>query len=147
MKSRVLHSVHHDRLKIHLQIPPVPSQPKLQSIGLTCSPEDCRFRTYRPMHWTAMRRRQRRLGPMLDLNDLFYFVQIVDRGGFTAPGRSLAMPKSTLSYRMQQLEAALGVRLLNRTSRHFGPTQPGEEVSRPPLPMGGAAAEGESPAR
>src|SRR6266699_2733903 len=25
----------------------------LQSIGLTCSSEDCRFRTYRPMHWTA----------------------------------------------------------------------------------------------
>src|SRR6266487_4992312 len=67
---------------------------------------------------------------MLDLNDLFYFVQIVERGGFTAAGRSLGMPKSTLSYRMQQLEAALGVRLLNRTSRHFGPTQAGEEFYR-----------------
>ena len=40
---------------------------------------------------------------MLDLNDLFYFVQIVERGGFTAAGRSLGMPKSTLSHRMQQL--------------------------------------------
>jgi DNA-binding transcriptional LysR family regulator len=57
---------------------------------------------------------------MLDLNDYFYFVQAVDRGGFTAAGRSLGIPKSTLSYRLQQLENELGVRLLNRTSRRFG---------------------------
>jgi DNA-binding transcriptional LysR family regulator len=64
---------------------------------------------------------------MLDLNDFFYFVQVVQRGGFTAAGRALGMPKSTLSYRMQQLEARLGVRLLNRNSRHFAPTRAGEE--------------------
>jgi DNA-binding transcriptional LysR family regulator len=84
---------------------------------------------------------------MLDLNDLFYFVQIVERGGFTAAGRSLGMPKSTLSYRMQQLEAALGVRLLNRTSRHFGPTQAGEEFYRHAVLMVRAADEAESHAR
>ena len=33
---------------------------------------------------------------MLDLNDFFYFVQVVDRGGFTAAGRTLRIPKSTL---------------------------------------------------
>src|SRR6201989_1772760 len=86
-------------------------------------------------------------GPMLDLNDLFYFVQIVDRGGFTAAGRTLGMPKSTLSYRMQQLEAALGVRLLNRTSRHFGPTQTGEEFYRHALLMVRAAEDAETRAR
>lgn len=57
---------------------------------------------------------------MLDFNDFFYFVQVVDRGGFTAAGRTLRIPKSTLSHRIQQLEANLGVRLLNRTSRRFG---------------------------
>ena len=80
---------------------------------------------------------------MLDLNDYFYFVQVVDRGGFTAAGRALRMPKSTLSYRMQQLESALGVRLLNRTSRHFGPTQAGEEFYRHALLMVRAAEEAE----
>jgi DNA-binding transcriptional LysR family regulator len=55
---------------------------------------------------------------MLDLNDFFCFVQVVDRGGFTAAGRTLGMPKSTLSHRIQELEAALGVRLL--TARHGG---------------------------
>jgi len=29
---------------------------------------------------------------MLDLNDFFYFVQVVDRGGFTAQGASYAFP-------------------------------------------------------
>ena len=51
---------------------------------------------------------------MLDLNDFLYFVQVVERRGFTAAGRVLGMPKSTLSYRMKKLEAELGVRLLNR---------------------------------
>jgi DNA-binding transcriptional LysR family regulator len=64
---------------------------------------------------------------MLDLNDFFLFVQVVDRGGFTAAGRTLRMPKSTLSHRIQQLETNLGVRLLNRTSRQFGTTDAGKE--------------------
>jgi DNA-binding transcriptional LysR family regulator len=67
---------------------------------------------------------------MLDLNDFFVFVQVVDRGGFTAAGRSLRAPKSTLSHRIQQLENNLGVRLLNRTSRKFGMTDAGEEFYR-----------------
>ena len=67
---------------------------------------------------------------MLDFNDFFYFVQVVDRGRFTAAGRTLGIPKSTLSHRLQQLEANLGVRLLNRTSRRFGMTDAGEEFYR-----------------
>ncbi|OWJ69064.1 LysR substrate-binding domain-containing protein [Inquilinus limosus] len=67
---------------------------------------------------------------MLDLNDFFYFVHIVDCGGFTSAGRKLRISKSTLSHRIQQLEAALGVRLLNRTSRQFGMTNAGEEFYR-----------------
>jgi DNA-binding transcriptional LysR family regulator len=67
---------------------------------------------------------------MLDLNDFFYFVQVVDRGGFTAAGRTLRIPKSTLSHRIQQLETKLGVRLLNRTSRRFAMTDAGGEFYR-----------------
>jgi DNA-binding transcriptional LysR family regulator len=37
---------------------------------------------------------------MLDLNDFFYFVQVVDRGGFTAAGRTLRIPGARLSFRM-----------------------------------------------
>jgi DNA-binding transcriptional LysR family regulator len=81
---------------------------------------------------------------MLDLNDFLYFVQVVERRGFTAAGRALGMPKSTLSYRMKKLEAELGVRLLNRTSRHFAPTQAGEEFYRQAVTMVKAANEAES---
>jgi DNA-binding transcriptional LysR family regulator len=69
-------------------------------------------------------------GAMLDLNDFFYFVQVVDRGGFTAAGRTLRIPKSTLSHRIQQLETNLAVRLLNRTSRRFAMTDAGREFYR-----------------
>jgi DNA-binding transcriptional LysR family regulator len=72
---------------------------------------------------------------MLDLNDFFYFVQVVDRGGFTAAGRTLRVPKSTLSHRMQELETNLGVRLLNRTSRRFGLTDAGEDFYRHAVAM------------
>jgi DNA-binding transcriptional LysR family regulator len=72
---------------------------------------------------------------MLDLNDFHLFVQVVDRGGFTAAGRALDVPKSTLSHRMQQLEAELGVRLLNRTSRHFGVTDAGKDFYRHAVAM------------
>ena len=81
---------------------------------------------------------------MLDLNDFLYFVQVVERRGFTAAGLTLGMPKSTLSYRMKKLEAELGVRLLNRTSRHFAPTQAGEEFYRHAASLVRAAGEAES---
>ncbi|RDS86336.1 LysR substrate-binding domain-containing protein [Dyella psychrodurans] len=67
---------------------------------------------------------------MLDLNDFYYFVQVVDRGGFTSASRTLGIPKSTLSGRLQRLESDLGVRLLNRTSRQFCMTNAGQEFYR-----------------
>jgi DNA-binding transcriptional LysR family regulator len=72
---------------------------------------------------------------VLDLNDFFYFVQVVDRSGFTAAGRMLRIPKSTLSHRIQRLETELGVRLLNRTSRRFAMTDAGEEFYRHAVAM------------
>src|SRR5579863_10325497 len=84
---------------------------------------------------------------MLDLNDFFYFVQVVDRGGFTAAGRTLHVPKSTLSHRIQQLEINLAVRLLNRTSRRFGVTDAGEEFYRHAAAMLREAEEAESAIR
>lgn len=81
---------------------------------------------------------------MLDLNDFYYFVQVVDRGGFTSAGRTLRVPKSTLSGRIQRLENDLGVRLLNRTSRRFGVTDAGEEFYRHAVGMLQRAEQAES---
>lgn len=64
---------------------------------------------------------------MLDLKDVYFFVQVVDRGGFTSASTALGVHKSTLSHRIKELEASLGVRLINRTSRQFGVTEVGAE--------------------
>jgi DNA-binding transcriptional LysR family regulator len=84
---------------------------------------------------------------MLDLNDFFYFVQVVDRGGFTAAGRTLRIPKSTLSHRIRQLETSLGVRLLNRTSRRFGMTDAGQDFYRHAVVMLRGAEQAEAAIR
>jgi DNA-binding transcriptional LysR family regulator len=67
---------------------------------------------------------------MLNLNDLLVFVQVVDHGGFAAAARALRVPKSTLSKRLSELEKALGVRLVHRTSRSFTVTEIGWEFHR-----------------
>ena len=64
---------------------------------------------------------------MDDLNDIYYFVKVVDNHGFTQAGRALNMPKSKLSRRIAELEARYGVRLLNRSTRHFSMTDTGRE--------------------
>ncbi len=66
----------------------------------------------------------------MDLNDAFYFVQVVEKGGFSAASRALNIPKSRLSRRVKQLEDDLGVRLLQRTSRIVTTTEIGEEYYR-----------------
>ncbi|WP_430389893.1 LysR substrate-binding domain-containing protein [Dyella sp. 20L07] len=81
---------------------------------------------------------------MLDLNDFYYFVQVVDRGGFTSAERTLRIPKSTLSGRVQRLERDLGVRLLNRTSRRFGVTEAGKEFYQHAVGMLQRAEQAES---
>ncbi len=63
---------------------------------------------------------------MQDLNDMLYFAEVVERGGFAAAGRSLGLPKSRLSRRVAELEARLGVRLLQRTTRKLSLTAVGE---------------------
>ena len=67
---------------------------------------------------------------MVDLNDMLYFVEVVERGGFAAAGRALGIPKSRLSRRVAELEEHLGVRLLQRTTRKLSLTQVGETYLR-----------------
>ena len=62
---------------------------------------------------------------MQDLNDLYYFVQAVEHGGFAPAGRALGVPKSKLSRRVALLEDRLGVRLVHRSTRSFVLTEVG----------------------
>ena len=67
---------------------------------------------------------------MQDLNDMLLFAEVVERGGFAAAGRALGLPKSRLSRRVAGLEAQLGVRLLQRTTRKLSLTEVGEAYLR-----------------
>ena len=84
---------------------------------------------------------------MLDLNDFRYFVRIIDSGGVTAASRHLNVPKSTVSHRLQQLEASLGVRLVNRTSRSLSMTDVGHLFYRHAVEMLEQADRAESAVR
>ncbi len=63
---------------------------------------------------------------MRDLNDLYYYAQVVDHGGFAAAGRALGVPKSKLSRRIALLEERLGTRLIQRSTRRFAVTESGQ---------------------
>lgn len=63
---------------------------------------------------------------MQDLNDLYYFAKVVEHGGFAPAGRALGEPKSKLSRRIALLEERLGVRLIQRSTRHFSVTEVGQ---------------------
>ena len=61
-----------------------------------------------------------------DLNDYYYFVHVVEKGGFTRAAEALGIPKSRISRHVQQLEARLDSVLIQRTTRQFQITELGE---------------------
>ena len=68
------------------------------------------------------------MADLQDLNDLRFFAAVVGSGGFSSAARELGLPKSRLSRRVAQLEADLGVRLLERSTRRLRVTEIGREV-------------------
>ncbi|MEK6290572.1 MULTISPECIES: LysR family transcriptional regulator [Burkholderia] len=63
----------------------------------------------------------------MDLNDIALFIQVVRAGSFAEAGRRLGMPPSTASRRVQSLEATLGTRLMQRTTRRLVLTDAGRK--------------------
>lgn len=59
------------------------------------------------------------------LRAIDYFMKVADLGSFTAAAKALGVPASSVSRRIQDLEAALGVTLLNRTTRRVSLTELG----------------------
>jgi LysR family transcriptional regulator for bpeEF and oprC len=62
---------------------------------------------------------------MNKLQAMEVFVQVVDAGGFSKAADNMQLPKATVSTLIQQLEAALAVKLLHRTTRHVSVTADG----------------------
>jgi len=59
------------------------------------------------------------------LESLKVFVRVVELGSITSGGRDLRLTPAVASKRIKELEARLGTRLLNRTTRKLVPTEAG----------------------
>lgn len=64
----------------------------------------------------------------IDLTDLSHFVRVAEKESFSAAARDLGVPTSTVSRSISRLEDALGVRLLERTTRKVVPTASGKAL-------------------
>ncbi|EPL7543804.1 hypothetical protein AZ029_004946 [Klebsiella pneumoniae] len=72
-------------------------------------------------------RKLQSFGEMMDkLEGMKAFIRVVDAGSFTRASEQMGLPKSTVTRLVQALENALGVKLLNRTSRRLNMTEQGE---------------------
>lgn len=69
-----------------------------------------------------------------DLNELYYFAQVVEHGGFAPAGRALGLPKSKLSRRVALLEERLGAQLLLRSTRSFAVTEVASAITSTAAP-------------
>ncbi|NIF54688.1 MULTISPECIES: LysR family transcriptional regulator [Burkholderiaceae] len=63
---------------------------------------------------------------MDSISDLAFFVQLVKHGNLSALARELGVTPPAVTARLARMEARLGVRLLNRTTRRISVTQEGE---------------------
>lgn len=61
------------------------------------------------------------------LDSLRLFVRVVERGSFTSAAADRGIPRSTATEAIRLLEARLGVRLLDRTTRHVAATPDGDQ--------------------
>src|SRR4051812_4716197 len=85
------------------------STPKPRKARSTCGPD-----------------RRRTNNPMDRFNAMRIFTRIVELGSFSKAAEDLQMPAATATYTIKQLEARLGVRLLQRTTRHVSTTLDGQ---------------------
>jgi LysR family transcriptional regulator, nitrogen assimilation regulatory protein len=65
----------------------------------------------------------------MQLQQLRYFLAVLDQGGFTRAAQHLGRTQQAVSKAMRQLESELGVRLLDRESGIPGPTAFGRELA------------------
>jgi DNA-binding transcriptional LysR family regulator len=63
-----------------------------------------------------------------NINDILIFFEVARERSFTRAAAKLGMTQSALSHIIRALEARLGVRLLNRTTRSVSPTEAGERL-------------------
>jgi len=90
-------------------------------------------------HCRAANAEEADVSEMLDLNDMYLFVKVIEHGGYSAASRALGIAPSKLSRSISELERQLGVHLGNRTPRSIALSDTGETFYRHCLAMVGEA--------
>lgn len=62
------------------------------------------------------------------IEDIAVFATVVEQGSFSGAGRQLGLSKSAISKRVDRLERALGIRLLQRSTRSLSMTEAGSAI-------------------
>lgn len=76
---------------------------------------------------------------LVDLNDVVILLAVLEARGFRAASKRLGLSPSTVSEKIAQLEARLGVPLLIRTTRSVMPTETGRALADRLTPLLGEA--------
>jgi DNA-binding transcriptional LysR family regulator len=71
----------------------------------------------------------------MDLRQLQTFVEVADRGSFSAAAQALGVTQPAVSQQIQTLERSLGATLIDRSGRRAEPTPAGEQLHRYALRM------------
>lgn len=71
----------------------------------------------------------------MNWDDYDVYCHVIEHRGFSAAARAMERPKSSVSAAIGRLEAALGVRLLERTTRQVRMTEPGQALYESIAPM------------
>jgi DNA-binding transcriptional LysR family regulator len=66
----------------------------------------------------------------MDLRQLQTFVEVVERGSFSAAADALGVTQPAVSQQIQTLERMLGAPLIDRSGRRAAPTDRGEVLHR-----------------
>jgi len=70
----------------------------------------------------------------MDWDDVDAFCRVIELGGFSAAARAMGRPKSSVSAAVARLEAQVGARLLQRTTRTVRTTDAGQALYRDVAP-------------
>lgn len=65
------------------------------------------------------------------IEDIAVFTTVVEQGSLSGAGRKLGLSKSAVSKRVDRLEQALGLRLLQRSTRSLSMTEAGKMIHEP----------------
>jgi DNA-binding transcriptional LysR family regulator len=60
------------------------------------------------------------------LKSMVVFAQVIDQGSLSAAAKHLGLSRAVVSYHLKKLEAQLGIKLLNRTTRTINLTEAGQ---------------------